>query len=66
MAEKKVSTKNHKLYRIIISGNKYIVSVDKETLFFLSDYHRIGETRSLEDALSLIRAHSGSEIKEIR
>ncbi len=64
MAEKKVTTKNHKLYRITISGNKHIVSEDRGRFPF-TNYYRIGETRSLEDALSLIRSHSGSEIKKI-
>ena len=65
MATKKVTTRNHKLYKITISGTKHYVSVDKGGIF-TENYYRIGETRSLEDALSLIRSHSGSDIKEIK
>lgn len=39
----------------------------KEDVKFLgSDYTRIGTTRSLEDAIALIRSHSGREIKDMR
>ncbi len=64
MATKKVTTRNHKLYKISISDNKHYISVYKGG--FLENYSRIGETRNLEDALSLIRSHSGSEIRNIR
>jgi len=64
MAKKRVSTTNGKLYRISIYNGKYSVSeVDVHIPF--NKYYSIGETRSLEDALSLIRSHAGAEIRRI-
>lgn len=44
-------------------GTFYAYKVD---VGFISDTRRdIGKTRSLEDALALVRSHSGKQIKEI-
>ena len=52
------------LYRISIYNGKYTVSqVDVSPIF--NDYNIIGEARSMEDALSIIKAHSGQSIKKI-
>ena len=63
--ERIVLTRNHKRYRIYEYGNRYRVSIDTSSWPFVSNWRSIGETRSLEDALSLIRSHSGSEIREM-
>lgn len=52
------------LYRITVSGKSH--SVEKVTVKPLSNaYKNIGRTDSLEDALSLIRSHSGQDIESI-
>ncbi len=52
------------LYRISIYNGKYTVSqVDVGAIF--NDYNVIGEARSMDDALSIIKAHSGQSIKKI-
>ena len=65
MAAKKVVTKGggDNLFKINISGNKHYVKLVK--VGFINSYIDIGETRSLEDALSLIRSYSGNEIDKI-
>ncbi len=57
--------KGGRAYRIYKTGNKYIVSVDKGGVFSYK-WNKISETSSYEDALALIKVHSGSEIKKIR
>lgn len=52
------------LYRIESSGNMfyvYHISVG----WITDDKEFIGKTKSLEDAITLIRSYSGREIKEI-
>lgn len=62
--------------KVVVKGggkNLYKVSeyngwfhVHKVVLGFLSnDNHSLGKTRSLADALDLIRSHSGREIQEV-
>lgn len=52
------------LYRITVSGKAH--SVEKVTVNPLStSYKNIGRTDSLDDALSLIRSHSGQDIESI-
>ncbi|MDP2433145.1 MAG: hypothetical protein Q8O33_14120 [Pseudomonadota bacterium] len=52
------------LYKISESGGwHYVYKVD---VGFLADSAKnIGKTRSLEDALAIIRSHSGRDIQEI-
>jgi hypothetical protein len=52
------------LYRISEYNGKYTAYKVDAGIFFNST-NKIGTTRSLEDALSLIRAHSGREIDEV-
>ena len=62
---KSVSTRDGKLYRVYSDGGKH--SVSKVSVGLISNtYTNVGRTSSFEDALSLIRSHSGSEIKEIK
>lgn len=52
------------LYQITVSGRTH--SVQKVTVNLLSNsYKNIGRTDSLDDALSLIRSHSGRDIESI-
>ena len=66
MATKRVVVKGSgdNLYRISIFGNKYTVS-QVDVGIFSNDYNIIGEARSMEDALSIIKSHSGQSIKKI-
>lgn len=52
------------LYRISIYGSKYTVS-HVDVGVFTNSINVIGEARSMEDALSIIKAHSGRSIKKI-
>ena len=52
------------LYRISIYGDKYTVS-QVDVKLFTNDINVIGEARSLDDALSIIKSHSGQSIKKI-
>jgi len=52
------------LYRISIYGNKYTVS-HVNVKIFTNDISVIGEARSLDDALSIIKSYSGQGIKKI-
>jgi hypothetical protein len=52
------------LYRISIYGNKYTVS-QVDVGIFSNDINVIGEARSMDDALSIIKSHSGQSIKKI-
>jgi len=52
------------LYRISIYGNKYTVS-QVDVGVFTNDINIIGEARNLDDALSIIKSHSGEQIKKI-
>lgn len=63
---KRVSTQNsgQNLYKI--EGAK-IMTIYQVRVGLLSDSKtKIGSARNLEDALSIIKSHSGSQIKEIR
>ena len=60
-----VLTRNHKRYRVYQDGSRYVVSIDKSDFVLWDNWHRISITHSMEDALSLIRSHSGSDIREI-
>lgn len=52
------------LYRIYEASGKYwIDSVDVG--FISNSYNNIGKTSNLEDAISIIKAHSGKEIDTI-
>jgi translation elongation factor EF-Tu-like GTPase len=66
MATKRVvvSGGGDNLYRISIYGDKHTIShVDVGP--FTNDYNRIGEARSMDDALRIIKAHSGQSIIKI-
>ena len=52
------------LYRISVYGNKYTVSQVKVKTF-TNDINVIGEARSMDDALRIIKSHSGKSIKKI-
>lgn len=52
------------LYRISIYGDKYTVS-QVDVGYFTNDINIIGEARSMDDALSIIKSHSGHGIKKI-
>ena len=66
MADKRVEVQNGKggYYKIHENGNKYTV-YRVNIGIIVDDKKNIGEVKSLEDALSLIRSHSGQEIKKI-
>jgi len=63
---KRVSTKNsgQNLYKIVGSSKLEIYQVKVGT--FSDSKSKIGSARNLEDALSIIKSHSGSQIKEVR
>ena len=63
---KRVSTKNsgQNLYKISGSSQLDIFHVNVGT--FSDSKSKIGSARNLEDALSIIKSHSGSQIKEIK
>ena len=66
MATKRVvvSGGGDNLYRISIYGDKHTVSqVDVGP--FRNTINIIGEARSMEDALRIIKSHSGQSIKKI-
>ncbi|WP_456424564.1 hypothetical protein [Lutibacter sp.] len=65
MATKRVVVQGggENLYRISIYGDKHTVS-QVDVGYFTNDINIIGETRSMEDALSIIKAHSGQSIKK--
>lgn len=52
------------LYQISIYGSKHTVS-QVDVGYFTNDIYIIGEARSMDDALSIIKAHSGKSIKKI-
>jgi len=53
------------LYHIAIHGREHTVShVDVGLL--MNDYKTVGRANSLEDALNIIKSHSGQQIKEVR
>jgi len=59
-----VSGGGNNLYRVSESGGKFIASkVDVGP--FSDSFSRIGEARSLDDALSIIKSHSGKRIDKI-
>ena len=52
------------LYRVSESGGWfYVYKIDVGILS--SNKHNIGKTRSLDDALALVRSHSGREIESV-
>jgi hypothetical protein len=66
MANKRVVVQGggHNLYEISEYSGKY--TAYKVDVGFISDSKtNIGQASSLEDALTLIKVHSGKEIKEI-
>ncbi len=66
MTTKIVTTRARKYrYKINISGGKYSVYVDKSMSMFSYNWYSIGETRSMNSALNIIRSHSGAEINDI-
>jgi len=66
MATKRVvvSGGGDNLYRISIYGDKYTVS-QVDVGVFTNDYNVIGKARSMDDALSIIKSHSGKSIIKI-
>lgn len=66
MSKKRVVVKGggKNLYSISVNGSKHFVQ-HVNVGFLTTSYKDIGRTTSLEDALSLIRSHSGKEIAEI-
>lgn len=54
----------HNLYEIVESDGSFIVYKVIVHLFS-NDRKNIGKTRLMEDAISLIRSHSGKNIKSI-
>ena len=64
MSKRKVVTKNKKIYYISEYSGKYTVyRIDFGIIF--DDKNNIGTTKTLDDALSIIKADSGSDIKSI-
>jgi len=57
--------KGGRAYRIMKSRRYYIVSIDRGGPLSYK-WSKIAETSSYEDALALIKAHSGSDIKKIK
>lgn len=52
------------LYKIVGSSNLEIFHVKVGT--FSDSKNKIGSCRSLDDALSIIKSHSGNQIKNVR
>jgi hypothetical protein len=67
MADKKVvvSGGGDNLYKIVSSGGRFRVYQVTVGSFFIENKSSIGETRSNDDALSLIKSHAGQSIKKI-
>ena len=66
MAKKRVVVQGGRenLYRITIYGNNYTVAhVDVGN--FTNDFNVIGEAKNMDDALDIIKSHSGKSIKKI-
>lgn len=66
MATKRVvvSGGGQNLYRITGSGSSFIAS--KITInTFIDDVKRVGKAGSFDDALSLIKSHSGKSIEKV-
>lgn len=53
------------LYQISDSGGRYTVYKISVNLFLPNTSTSIGSARSFDQALSIIRSHSGKEIKKI-
>ena len=51
------------LFKVLGLDKLYVYQVSGD---FITKNIKIGSTRSLDDALSLIKAYSGKQIKEIR
>jgi len=64
MAKREVKTKNNKHYDIVEHNSKYTVYRVKVGLIIDSKTD-IGTTKTLDDAISIIKADSGSDIKSI-
>lgn len=52
------------LYEVVPHGSEFIVRRVEVKLLW-NDHYDIGRTRRFEDALSIIRSHSGREIQDI-
>lgn len=65
MSKRKVVTKNKKIYYISEYSGKYTVYRLDDVGFLFDDKKNIGTTKTLDDALSIIKADSGSDIKSI-
>lgn len=66
MADKKVVTQGggDNLFKVgEYNGTYYVSQVDPG--FFGDSHKNIGETRSMKDALDIIRSYSGKEIKSL-
>ena len=66
MATKKVVVTGggNNLYRIYISGSRHVVS-QVDVNLFSDDINVIGEARTMEDTLNIIKSHSGKSIENI-
>ena len=64
MTKRDVTVEGGDLYRISGGDGKYYVQKVKVNMISNS-YTDVGQARSLEDALTLIRAHSGRQIKRL-
>lgn len=56
MSDKQVVVQGGNMYKVYVKNGKY---------YAYRSGSKIGEARSLEDALSLIKVHSGKEIRSI-
>ncbi len=65
MSKRSVSVKGGELYEVgEFAGDYYVSKYDPGIIF--SSSVDVGKTRSLGDALELIKSHSGKEIRNIR
>ena len=58
-------TKNKKVYYISEYSSKYTVYRLDDVGFLFNDEKNLGTTKTLDDALSIIKADSSSDIKSI-
>lgn len=72
---KRTKSKNMAKKKVVVKGggeNLYYVSESSNTIYvyknkgsFLTSLTQIGEVRTMEDALALIKSHSGRDIEKI-
>jgi hypothetical protein len=63
MADKQIRTQNGKLFKLSESSGQWTVyEVD---VGFLNNYKNVGKTKSLKDAIDIVRAVSGREVREM-